>query len=128
MPRRAWDQRGSPAAAGPGASPQALRGLLSTLSFARCLRLLRRLLHPHAGHPAGIPCPASPSPPLPQSLTPRQVGLLARAGERGPSAAQAREEEAACNLGGPGTLREQDPPYPFSSREMKRRQRERADM
>ncbi|KAL4436585.1 hypothetical protein ABPG75_003724 [Micractinium tetrahymenae] len=61
------------------------------------------------------------------SLTPRQVRLLARAGARGSSAAQAREEEVVCNQGGPGTVREEDPPYLYSSREMKRRQRERAD-
>ena len=66
--------------------------------------------------------------PLLQSLTPRQVQLLASQ-QGGPGGYyDGRSAHAAvCNSGGAGTVREVALPYLFDSRDNARRERERAD-
>jgi hypothetical protein len=62
------------------------------------------------------------------SLTPRQVRLLS-SGARGDGAGGARgqgEDDVVCNSGGTSTVREIDPPYLYNSRELRARQKRRA--
>lgn len=95
---------------------------VKTLAFRFCCRL--SLLSPSSST-----CPLAPL--LQQSLTPRQVQLLASAQQHGGGAGygygRGYGPEAVCNSGGTGTLREIDPPYSFNSREQAQRERAKAD-
>jgi hypothetical protein len=82
-----------------------------------------------------VPCPrtltapthlARPGSPV-QSLTPRQIRLLAGAGPGGHAAhpAPGQEEDAVCNSAGNTTVREIEPPYMFNSRPARRRMKDR---
>ena len=74
--------------------------------------------------------PGLPAPHPPQSLTPRQVQLLAASGGGGGyehRASPGAVQSSVCNSGGCGTVREIDPPYMYNSRDASRRERERAD-
>lgn len=78
-------------------------------------------------------CDARPPAARPQSLTPRQVQLLAAGAGAGPGGYDARwspcggSHDVVCNSGGNGTVREVEPPYLYNSRDMSRQERERAD-
>ena len=66
----------------------------------------------------------------PQSLTPRQIRLLAQQGEGGSGrSARWSDHEVVCNSAGSTTIREIDPPYnQYSySQDQRRREQERAD-
>jgi len=59
------------------------------------------------------------------SLTPRQIRILADAA-RNPGGQSAGQNELVCNSTGSSTLREIDPPYNYSSKEIRARKREMA--
>lgn len=63
------------------------------------------------------------------SLTPRQIRILADRSDEGDGGRSRGSESAdiVCNSGGSSTLREIDPPYLYSSREIRRRRRERIE-
>lgn len=65
----------------------------------------------------------------PQSLTPRQIRLLAQQGEGGSGrSARWSDHEVVCNSAGSTTIREIDPPYnQYSYSQDQRREQERAD-
>ncbi len=60
------------------------------------------------------------------SLTPRQIRILSGKAEGGDARARGADD-IVCNTAGSSTLREIDPPYLYNSRDIRRRQRERAD-
>lgn len=61
-----------------------------------------------------------------QSLTPRQIRLLSSKGD-GSEGRSRDADDVVCNSGGTSTVREIDPPYLYNSREIRRRQRARAE-
>ena len=74
-----------------------------------------------------------------QSLTPRQTRLLALSGDGSQggrsmggggglssASAAADQSDVVCNSGGAFTLREIDPPYLYNSRDVRRREKDRA--
>lgn len=61
-----------------------------------------------------------------QSLTPRQVRLLASKGDGAGGARSHGIDDAICNSGGASTVREIDPPYLYNSRSLRERQKARA--